>query len=131
MIFLATIAKTARLNGLKSAISGSGTGTAQIRLYSGTMPADFGAPQGQPLVTINLDASVGTVSGDTLTLDVPPSVTVSASGVIGWGRIISKDGDTIADMTVGMTGSGQAIEVNSLTVYAGGLLSIASAQLRE
>ena len=130
MILLTIQAKNARLAGLRDAID-TGGGTAHLRLYAGPQPPLGQPPGGGHLVSISLPAPCGTVANGELALSVPSWVVVSASGTLAWGRITSRAGEVIADLTVGVTGSGQAIECNSLAVAAGGLLAITNAVLRE
>lgn len=130
MITLTSPAKGARLTGLRDYLA-SGAGTARLTLYAAPQPPLGDPPGGPDLVRIDLDDAIGSVSGDTLTLAVPSLVNVAAGGTISWGRLTGRDGQHAADLTAGLTGSGQAIELNTLTVYAGGLLAITSAILRE
>lgn len=131
MIELALAVKHARLAALRDRIDAGSAGDAEIRLYAGARPAFGGAPAGAMLVSVSLPVPCGTIANGALTLDVANWVNVAASGDIVWGRIFDRDGVVVADLGVGLTGSGQAIEINTLTVFAGGLLAIISAVLRE
>ncbi len=129
-ISLTTVAMNARLAGLRDLID-AGSGTAAILLLSGARPATGATYAGSILVRIDLPNPCGSVADGALTLTVGDWGNVLASGDIAWARIVSRDGIVIADLGVGLSGSGADIEINSLTVFAGGLIAITAAILRE
>lgn len=131
MIELMPAVKDARSEALRAAID-QGTGTAGILLYSGARPSVTGDPAtGVVLVVVDLPAPCGSVVDGALTLNAPAWVNVLATGTCSWARIVDRNGNPVADMDVGLTGSGADIELNALDVYAGGLLGVTSAVLRE
>lgn len=131
MIALMPAVMDARSAAMRDRID-AGTGTSAILIYSGLRPETTGNPTtGTMLVQVDLPYPCGAVAGGELQLDTPAWVNVLATGDCAWARVVDRDGTAILDMDVGLTGSGADMEVNTLTVYAGGLLGIVAAVLRE
>lgn len=130
MIDLTIAAKNARLQALADYID-AGTGTAAILVLSGDRPPVGSAYTGTLLVTVPLPVPCGIPAGGELMLNVPEWVNASGTGTASWARIVTADGLSVADMGVGLTGSGADVEINTLYVFAGGLFSLTAAILRE
>jgi hypothetical protein len=54
-----------------------------------------------------------------------------ATGEMAWARIADSNGAWVADANVGITGSGAALEFNTLNVYAGGIVRLTAGQITE
>lgn len=53
------------------------------------------------------------------------------SGMVAWARLLSGDEEWVADMDVGLPNSGAEVELSTLTLFAGGTVTIALAELSE
>jgi len=129
LVELTIEAESARLNGFKTFIE-TGAGTAQLRLISAPRPPRGAAYTGVVLVSYDLPNPCGTIVGTELTLALPAWINVAATGTISFGRIITRAGGIAADMDAGLVGSGYAIEINSFSVIAGGLIYATTAIIR-
>lgn len=100
-------AATDTRNAIVTAILGEmdgGSGAAKLRIYTGSQPATANtAATGTLLLEFTLQDPSGTVSGDTLTIDVTPAITddALADGTAGWGRVLDSDNNAIWDGAVG------------------------------
>lgn len=97
----------------------SGSGTAKLRIYTGTKPAsadtaatgtllyEFDLPNPAFGNATNASPSVATANA------ISPAVGLD-NGTAGWGRVFNRNGDAVFDGTVG-----QEITLNSTTVSTG------------
>lgn len=127
----------ARLTGIIALFDAIAPG-ASVLLYSSTRPAAGVAPTDSAVAIVPLPVPCGIVGAPpeglgitpvplaVLALDVtpPPEGQVSASGMLLWARIVDGAGVEHLRCTVGATGAGFAIEVDSVAVYAGGYVRI-------
>lgn len=113
---------------------------AAVLFYAATASSTFGATPTEPhLVAVPLNRPLGTVGAPApdLGIDPPPPAVlalavapapegmVAASGTIAWARLVDGAGiEHVRVPAVGLTGSGAPIEVDTLVVYAGGLVRI-------
>lgn len=82
----------------------AGAGAAKLRIYTGAQPANANtAASGTLLLEFTLQDPSGTVTGDTLTIDVTPAITddALADGTAGWGRVLDSDDNAVWDGAVG------------------------------
>ena len=121
-----------RLRALTRALDSGGTG-GKLLIYGGTQPAAGASASGVLAIFTFPVPSLDGVTGSTLTLNEPPAALVSATGDATWGRLTDGAGNWIADVTVGVTGSGAVIVIDSdtPTVYAGAQLTVTVATLTE
>ena len=107
-------AKTARMNAVVTALGSS------AKLEIGT------SGMASTLVTINLDATAGVVSGNVLTFSgFPKSVAASAAGVAAAARLrTGANGDIVTALTVGT--SGQDINLDNTNIASGQTVNITS-----
>lgn len=104
-----------------------GSGAAKLRIYTGSQPANANtAASGTLLLEFTLQDPSGTVSGDTLTIDVSPAITDDAldNGTAGWGRVLDSDNNAIWDGAVGaeFTLSDASLETGqTVTLTAGAI----------
>jgi hypothetical protein len=128
----ATALRTTRITAVLTAIdaaTGAGTG----KLYSGTRPATGAAVTTQTLLaTLTFSTTSGTVSNGVLTFSaITADSSADADGTATWARIADGDGNFVADLSVGATGSGADIILNNVNIVAGGEVSISSASITE
>lgn len=122
----------ARANVLRDAID-AGAGAGVLNVYSGTRPAGPGsAPAGTLLASFTLNDPVApdAVGGVSTWNDVAP-VTIAATGTASWFRVTTSDPTAVFDGDVGVTGSGADLELDSVSLTSGRLISLDSFILTE
>jgi hypothetical protein len=98
----ATVVKTARMQAVADQIDGGSGSPAAGKLIIGT------AAMGTVLAIVPFVVPCGTVSGDTLTFDYDPDISVFAiaTGTAAAATIVDSDGTTlISGLTVGTSGA--------------------------
>lgn len=127
-----------RLQALTRAIDASNA-PGKLLIYSGPVPL----PGQPPDTAIQLCAllfpkpSLAGVAGKVLTLLNPAPSLVIATGTAAWARLVSGNGDYVADLDVGLPLSAAAVRLNngadplSLNLYAGGEITVTLATLQE
>ena len=127
-------AEAARLPALQASLDllNAAPGPAAILLYAGTRPAPGAAPAGALLAAVPMAATAGTI--DTGNVRIVLTVPIEAQAVEGgdpvWARIFDGAGAWWADASVSATGGGGEIELDSATLYAGGIVRLTSAILQ-
>lgn len=105
-----------------------GSGTAKLQAWSGSKPATPDtAPGGTKLAEWSYpNPAFGSSSSGTATISSPPAdVTGLANGTIGFVRMLDRNGAGVwDDDDCGTTGTGHAVEFNTLTVSSGLTVSI-------
>lgn len=98
--------------------AGAAGGTIDIR--TGGKPASPNdVPTGTLLATLTLDpVSFGAPVNGVATLDATPVITTTglAAGTAGWARIKDSDGNSVADVTAGATGSGADLILDNAVI---------------
>lgn len=104
----------------------------RLLLYSAAQPEAGAAISDQILLAdCPLAMPCGTVNDGVLILAVPfADENNPASGTITWGRLVNGAGERVADLDVGIEGSGKTLELTGTTVYQGGIIKINSANLQ-
>jgi len=101
---------------------------ATLTLYSGTIAA---TPEDDPpsgdIGLVSLPVQDVTVSGGAISFTCPQTM-AGNSGIVTWGRLFNAT-NTLFDLTAGLAGSGTDIVLDSVTIYAGGSVTISVAQL--
>lgn len=126
-----------RLQALTRAMDAHPSQPARLLIYTAPVPS-----AGQPPDTAQLLAelvfpkpSLNNVTAKTLNLLNPATTLVSMTGEPAWARIENGAGQYVADLDVGVAGSGAAVILdngsNTLMLYAGGELSVTLAKLQE
>lgn len=133
MLSFANTLRTARVQLLADAIDAGSAGAATLKLYGGTRPGSGGNITDQPkLITLPLaNPCAQSVNGGVLTLKAIPEAMVSGNGTITWARFSNRDGAFVADLSVGLTGSGADLEIPVLEVYQGAYIRINTATVTE
>lgn len=138
---LSLIARKGRLKGLRDELVLGGAAAAKF--YTGLPPSKPSDAVGAVtlLGTILLATPVGVVgaSGDlaTLTLSVPRVASASASGTIGWVRLVNFAGDGFMDLMVGLKLPPGSVDtpapviVNVLEIFANGELQLVACVIAE
>ncbi len=126
-----------RLKALTRAIDGGGA-AGTLNIYDGTRPGTGAAITTQNKLAALPFAypSAGTISGTTLPLLIGASQLALKTGTAAWARITASDGAFVADMDVGVSGSGKEVELAAggtptVQLYEGGDVSASVASLVE
>lgn len=128
MIEISSDLNNARLQGVLDFLA-SGTGDAQVAMYSGTRPAFGQAATGDLLAAIPLPEPAGQISAGVLTLTPTDEALVLISGTAAWARVRNGDNAIAFDCDVSdLTGAGE-LKLASTTLYAGGHTRIVSGTL--
>jgi len=127
-----TAVKNARANALVNQIDVA-TNPATIILYSGTAPIGVGAITTQvALVTLPLQKPCyASITNGVITLNAIIEQMVQATGTAGFARLLDGDGIAIADMTIGINGSGEDIEIPTVNLIQGSYIRITTGQITE
>lgn len=132
MITLAPAIKNARLAILANALDAADSGGV-LRLYTAPRPGIGEALTTQTLlVEVHLPKPcTATLENGTLILASIPAALCQHSGTATWGRLCDGNGNGIADVDVGLTGSGAEVELSTLLLLAGGSVTVSVASLSE
>ncbi|WP_429011726.1 hypothetical protein [Aeromonas veronii] len=133
MISYAEGLRTSRAQLLATAIDTGSGASAKLTIYTGTKPAPGAAPTDQlALVALTFSHPCAkTISGGVLTLKPLAEQMVIGSGAPTWGRIVDRDGAFVADLDVGVPGSGADLEIPASEFFAGALIRINTATITE
>lgn len=102
-------------------------GAGGLKFYTAAQPAGPNtAITSQTLLgTLTLADPAGSVTGRVLTFSaITEDPVADNSGTATWARLLDNSGDAIADFTVGATGSGADIELNTVDIVAGGPIQV-------
>lgn len=105
----------------------AGTGPGVIRIYTGAQPASANtAPSGTLLGTLTLsDPAFGSSSSGTATASaITGDTSADATGTAGWFRALDSDDNTVIDGSVTATGGGGDLQLDSVSIVAGGTINI-------
>lgn len=120
-----------RLQALTRALD-AGTAGGTLNLYKGTRPARGTSAGDNLLATFTFaDPSLNNVTGNALTLNTPPAATCVGTGIAIWARMLGGDGTFIADMDIGLDGSGKEVIIDQLQLYTGGEVTATVGTLTE
>ncbi|MFM5537011.1 hypothetical protein ACET8U_06785 [Aeromonas veronii] len=133
MITFADGVRTSRAQLLASAIDTGSGPSATLTIYTGPRAPVGGQLTGQAaLVALKFSHPCAkTVSGGVLTLKPLAEQMATASGAPAWGRILDRDGAFVADLDVGVPGSGADLEIPAAEFFAGALIRINTATITE
>lgn len=121
--------RNAHLNEIRDAID-AGTGAGVINIYSGTRPSSGGTETTLLGTCTFSDPSAPDASGGVLTFDsITEDSSADDTGTATWARIEDSDGNWVADMDVGESGSGAELILNTTDIVSGGPIRIDSASL--
>ena len=119
---LGLAAKTSMLAGLSAAVEGG-----FLRLYEGPIPVAGGATT--LLIASGVVAGMPPPSDGVLML--PPGFAALRfnGATVAWARLFAATGDRLMDLSVGVTGSGTDIELETLVGYTGGIIKLTSSSI--
>lgn len=126
---IATTIRNNMLNQIRDAIDGGG-GAGTIKIYTGTRPATGAALSGNTLLgTLTCsDPCAAAASGGVLTFNsITQDAAADATGTATWARIEDSAAAFVCDASVGT--SGADINLSSVSITAGGPISITSATI--
>jgi hypothetical protein len=108
-------------------------GTAgKLRIYNGTRPATGGTAT-TLLAELTLSvtsfgaASAGVITANAITQDS----SANATGTATWFRITTSAGAAVLDGSVGVTSSGEDLELNSVSIGIGNIVDVTSLTITE
>jgi hypothetical protein len=127
---LATATRNALANAITTLIDG-GSGAGVVEIRSGTQPATANdVATGTLLASIPFnDPSFGAASSGVITADndpVPEDSSADNTGTASWARVKDSAGNTVFDCDVSATGGGGTIQLNTVSIVAGGPVRITS-----
>lgn len=123
MFSLATTIRTGRADLIRAAID-AGAGPGLLKLYDGDKPATGGAVTNL-LATLTFSDPCGTAANAALSFDViTEDVSADMTGDTTWCRVTDSEGTFVLDGDVGLVGSGAFLELNTVSLIAGGPVSI-------
>jgi hypothetical protein len=124
---VAAAVRNAMLDALIARIDAdAGAGT--IKIYTGTQPTDGDTALGAQTLLATLTfstTSAPAASGGVITFSaITEDSSADATGTAAWARIQDNSGDNVFDCDVTATGGGGTIELNTVSIVAGGPLQI-------
>lgn len=128
LLTFATPKKQSRSNLLASWLAG---GT--VELYAGDIPADADEDISDQtmLAEFILEDPAGVSTDGVFTGTMPEPALILSSAVATWGRMKDSLGDTIGDVSAGLTGSGMALTLDNTSLTQGGLVAVVSFVIAE
>lgn len=123
--------KNTILTAIRDALD-AGASPGLIKIYSGTKPADAETAITTQvlLATLTLSDPCGTVSAGVLTFaTITSDSAADATGTATWARLTTSAGVAVADVDVSNTAGNGFIRLNTVSIVAGGSVSITSAQI--
>lgn len=130
-IKLSTSARNSRLDALIAAIGAS----AQIRIFSGSRPANVAAAETGTLLaelTGNATAFAPAASGGVSSANaITQDASANATGTAAWARIRTSGGTAVVDIDVTNTGGGGELELVTTSITTGQPVQISSFTLTE
>lgn len=123
--------RNSRLNVIRDAID-AGTGAGTLSVFSGTRPST-GGTETTLLGTLTFsDPSAPDATGGVLTFnDITEDSSADESGTASWARVEDGDGTFVMDLSVGESGSGADLILNTTDIVAGGPIRVTSGTLTE
>lgn len=96
-----------------------------IKFYAGAQPAEDAADSATLLGTVTFSATAfASSSGGTATANSITGGTAVATGITGHHDLCKSDGTVVGTGTVGVTGSGADLELNTTAIVSGAPISI-------
>lgn len=119
-----------------TALLDAGPAGATVKVYSGSRPANANtAPGGGNVLlltfTMNATSFGAPSSGSATANNLPLSATAAADGTATWFRAADSTGATVFDGSCGATGSGQDIELSTLSITTGLVVNMTAATLTQ
>lgn len=127
-----TAVKNVRAQALVGLIDAASNPGAMI-LYTGEAPVGVGTiTSQQALVTLSLQKPCyATIENGVITLNSIAEQMVQTTGTTGFARLLDGNNVAIADMTIGVIGSGADIEIPTVDLIQGSYIRITAGQITE
>ena len=120
-----------RLTQVSNAIDAGATG-GNIRIYNGTRPACGGTPTTLLSELTFSTTSFGAPAAGVITANaITDDASADSTGTATWFRIVDSNATFVSDGSVGVTGSGADLELNSVAIGVGQVVSISSFAITE
>ncbi len=132
VIQYALAVKVSRAHAVLAALDGNDA-PAKLLICSGLTPAGLAMPLPENvLVTLGLAKPAGAVNDAAeLVLGNIPEAMITDAGTAAWAQLQTGGGVPIANLSVGLPGSGAAVLLSSMALDVGSLLRIKTAKLIE
>jgi hypothetical protein len=131
MITLAPAIRNSRLTIIAQALDSAAT-PGKIRLYEGDRPDAETLGTQTLLAELRLPKPLTwRVNSGRLVMDARGETLCRRSGIARWARLLDGDNGWVMDIDVGVTGSGAALELNRIELFAGGSLQLTMNEIRE
>ena len=128
MMIWSNRALDALLAGLRDGIDAA-TEPGQLALHALPVPATPGGSGGTEQARITLTKPCGSITAQALQFGLPLETLRSGGEQIGWARLSDGAGRWLADCSVGVTGSGESIQLDNLAGYPGGTVQLTAAAI--
>lgn len=125
---LTSAVRGAMANAVITAID-AGSGPALLKFYTDTMPAgpDTAITSQTLLGTLTCSDPSATQSNGVITFaSITQDTSADATGTASWARLTTSDGTAICDFDVTVTAGTGAIKLNTVSIVAGGPISMTS-----
>ena len=132
-LILAPAAKEARSIAFGQFIDGDDS-NAFLRIYSGVQPASPADPVGASVLLVELTCPRPISASNTNGLLVGNAFEnqlATGTGNASWARLVRSDTTVVADLTVGITGSGANLELPTTAIFAGSIIGVTLFQVAE
>lgn len=107
--------------------AGAGNGT--LKIYTAPQPAGANNPPGAATLLGTLTfskPSAPAAAGGILTFNAIPQADAVATGTAAWARLADSAGNTVLDCDITNTGGGGTIQLNTVSIVAGGPIAVTS-----
>lgn len=118
----------ALLAGLRDGIDAD-THPGSVTLHALPTPGTPGGTGGPEQAILTLAKPCGSIASQVLTFALPLEALRIGGESIAWARLADGAGRWLADCTVGVTGSGAQIELDSLAGFPGGTVQLTAAAI--
>lgn len=105
----------------------AGSGPAQLRFYTGTIPGspDDAVTSQTLLGTLTCSDPCGVRTGGTIQFSsITQDASADATGTATWARLVTSAGTAVADFDVTSTSGTGAIRLNTVDIVAGGTINV-------
>ncbi|MHC6050624.1 hypothetical protein ACYT85_02820 [Ralstonia solanacearum] len=132
MITLSVPVRNSRLAVIGQALDAGAAG-GLLRLYAAPRP-DVGQPLTDQVVLVDIrlpKPCVLSLDGGRLVFAPIGQALCRRSGIAAWARLCDSEGAWVADLDVGLPGSGAEVELSRLQLFVGGAVNVELAELIE
>ena len=125
---LTTALRSTIAQNIIAAMANGSAANPKIEIYDGNVPVQMGqAITDTLLAELECTPTVATETDGVITFEtITNDSSANNAGTAGWARIVDRDGAEVLYLTVGETGSGEDIELNTATITQGSPVAITS-----